>query len=99
MASAQEHGSAATRVRPGAPLPRRRPWQSPRAVFLGHGDYETYLHRLALYRARYAVTLHAYCLMPNHVHLVVSTAAAPLDRFMQCLQQSYTQGFNRRYVS
>ena len=67
------------------------------AVFLGHGDYETYLHRLALYRARYAVTLHAYCLMPNHVHLVVSTAAAPLDRFMQCLQQSYTQGFNRRY--
>jgi REP element-mobilizing transposase RayT len=67
------------------------------AVFLGHGDYETYLHRLALYRARYAVTLHAYSLMPNHVHLVVGTAEAPLDRFMQCLQQSYTQRFNRRY--
>jgi REP element-mobilizing transposase RayT len=68
------------------------------AVFLGHHDYETYLHRLAVYRARYTVTLHAYCLMPNHVHLVLGTAAAPLDRFMQSLQQSYTQRFNRRYA-
>jgi REP element-mobilizing transposase RayT len=68
------------------------------AVFLGHRDYETYLQRLAVYRARYAVTLHAYCLMPNHVHLVLRTAEAPLDRFMQSLQQSYTQRFNRRYA-
>jgi REP element-mobilizing transposase RayT len=66
-------------------------------VFLGHGDYETYLQRLALYRARYAVTLHGYCLMPNHVHLVLGTTKAPLDRFMQGLQQSYTQRFNERY--
>jgi REP element-mobilizing transposase RayT len=67
------------------------------AVFLGHGDYKTYLCRLAVYRARYEVTVHAYCLMPNHVHLVLGTAEAPLDRFMQSLQQSYTQRFNRRY--
>ena len=66
-------------------------------VFLGHRDYETYLQRLALYRARYAVTLHGYCLMPNHVHLVLGTTKAPLDRFMQGLQQSYTQRFNERY--
>ena len=45
----------------------------------------------------YAVTLHAYCLMPNHVHLVLRTAEASLARFMQSLQQSYTQRFNRRY--
>jgi REP element-mobilizing transposase RayT len=68
------------------------------AVFLGQDDYETYLHRLAVYRARYTVTLHGYCLMPNHVHLVLGTGAAPLDRFMQCLQQSYTQRFNRRHA-
>ncbi len=67
------------------------------AVFLAHGDYETYLHRLATYRAGYAVTLFAYCLMPNHVHLVLRTGDAPLARFMQSLQQSYTQRFNRRY--
>jgi putative transposase len=67
-------------------------------VFLDGPDYETYLHRLAVYRARYTVTVHAYCLMPNHVHLVLGTATPALDRFMQCLQQSYTQRFNRRHA-
>lgn len=65
------------------------------ATFLGDDDYEAYLHRLELYRARYGVSLHAYCLMPNHVHLLARTGAAPLAKFMQGLQQSYTQWFNR----
>jgi REP-associated tyrosine transposase len=66
-------------------------------VFLDDDDYAFYLKRLALYQARYTVMLHAYCLMPNHVHLVTRTTTAPLDRFMQCLQQSYTQWYNRRH--
>jgi REP element-mobilizing transposase RayT len=66
-------------------------------VFLDGSDYGTYLERLAAYRVRYAVTLHAYCLMPNHVHLVVRTARAPLNQFMQGVQQSYTQWYNRRH--
>jgi REP element-mobilizing transposase RayT len=64
-------------------------------TFLGDGDYDAYLHRLGLYRARYDVSLHAYCLMPNHVHLLARTGAPPLAKFMQGLQQSYTQWFNR----
>jgi hypothetical protein len=35
--------------------------------------------------------------MPNHVHLLVETGSTPLAKFMQGLQQSYTQYFNRRY--
>lgn len=66
-----------------------------RKTFLGDDDYRAYLHRLALYRARHAVTLLAYCLMPNHVHLLVRTGDVPLGKFMQGLQQSYTQWFNR----
>jgi hypothetical protein len=33
--------------------------------------------------------------MPNHVHLLVQTSGPPLPKFMQGLQQSYTQWFNR----
>lgn len=33
--------------------------------------------------------------MPNHVHLLLETAGQPLAKFMQGLQQSYTQYFNR----
>ena len=65
------------------------------ATFLHDVDYDAYLHRLALYRARYGVSLHAYCLMPNHVHLLARTGTSPLAKFMQGLQQSYTQWFNR----
>ena len=64
-------------------------------TFLNDLDYGAYLRRLALYRDRYDVTLHAYCLMPNHVHLLARAGATPLAKFMQGLQQSYTQWFNR----
>jgi REP element-mobilizing transposase RayT len=65
------------------------------ATFLGDDDYDAYLHRLEVYRVRYGVTLQAYCLMPNHVHLLARSGAPPLVKFMQGLQQSYTQWFNR----
>jgi putative transposase len=64
-------------------------------TFLTALDYRAYLVRLATYRKRYGVSLYAYCLMPNHVHLLVQTAEPPLSKFMQGLQQSYTQRFNR----
>ena len=67
------------------------------AVFLTDLDYRAYLARIARYRARHAVCLHAYCLMPNHVHLLVQTSDPPLAKFMQGLQQSYTRHFNRVY--
>ena len=35
--------------------------------------------------------------MPNHVHLLVESSGHPLAKFMQGLQLSYTQYFNRRH--
>jgi putative transposase len=66
-------------------------------TFLKDRDYRVYLEKLADYRRRYGVTIYAYCLMPNHVHLLVECSAAPLSKFMQGLQQSYTQYYNRTY--
>jgi putative transposase len=66
-------------------------------TFITAHDYHTYLERLATYRQRYEVVLYAYCLMPNHIHLLVQTAVEPLSKFMQGLQQSYTQYFNRTH--
>jgi putative transposase len=64
-------------------------------TFLTDRDYHAYLVRLAAYHTRYSVKLYAYCLMPNHVHLLLQTSEVPLAKFMQGLQQSYTQRFNR----
>jgi putative transposase len=39
----------------------------------------------------------AYCLMSNHVHLLIETRAANLGEGMKRLQGQYTQAFNRRH--
>jgi REP element-mobilizing transposase RayT len=68
-----------------------------RKTFRCDDDYKAYLDRLQKYRAKCNVRIYAYCLMPNHVHLLVETGSTPLAKFMQGLQQSYTQHFNRSY--
>jgi REP element-mobilizing transposase RayT len=68
-----------------------------RKTFYDDQDYRVYLDRLARYRQRYGYTVHAYCLMPNHVHLLVESGRSPLGKFMQGLQQSYSQYFNLRH--
>ena len=68
-----------------------------RKTFRNDDDYRAYLDRLEKYRAQCQVRIYAYCLMPNHVHLLVETGTTPLAKFMQGVQQSYTQHFNRRY--
>ena len=66
-------------------------------TFLKHSDYEVYLEKLALYRRKCDITIYAYCLMPNHVHLLLECSRTPLAKFMQGLQQTYTQYYNRTY--
>ena len=41
-------------------------------VFLDDRDRERYLEMLAEYSAKHGLLVDAYCLMPNHVHLVVT---------------------------
>ena len=66
-------------------------------TFRDHQDYQVYLERVGKYRKKYDYLIHAYCLMPNHVHLLVESSKYPLAKFMQGLQQSYSQYFNLRH--
>ena len=45
-------------------------------VFLDQDDYQTYLSLLAKYSEKKIAPILAYCLMPNHVHLLVKTLRA-----------------------
>jgi putative transposase len=40
-------------------------------VFFGDGDYRQYIQLLSQYCSKVNVKIWAYCLMPNHVHLVM----------------------------
>jgi len=66
-------------------------------VFRFVSDYEKYQERLSYYQKLHQFLLHAYVLMPNHVHLLIEVGSVPLSKTMQGLQFSYTQYFNRAH--
>jgi REP-associated tyrosine transposase len=66
-------------------------------IFTCRRDRLKYLDLFAAVVARYRWRCHAYCLMTNHVHLLVQTPVPNLSEGMQRLQTRYAQWFNRRY--
>ena len=68
-----------------------------RDIFCDDADRRRYLARLADCRARLNFFLYAYCLMNNHVHLVVERGDVPLSRVVHRLHFFHSQKFNRRH--
>ncbi len=66
-------------------------------VFLDATDRRKYLSLLARAVGRHRWLLLGYCLMPNHVHLLVETPERNLARGMHRLHSPYAQVFNRRH--
>ncbi|MBI4669130.1 MAG: transposase [Elusimicrobia bacterium] len=64
-------------------------------VFLEPGDYDNFLSLLSECRALWTIECHAYCLMPNHYHLLVHTPAGNLSRAIRHLNGVYAQRFNK----
>jgi REP-associated tyrosine transposase len=65
-------------------------------VFFTDGDRATYLHWLKDYTGKHAIDVLAYCLMTNHVHLVVVPATPhALHRALRPLHTRYAQRINR----
>lgn len=69
-----------------------------RDCFLEQTDYLVYLANLRDLTRKTGCALHAYCLMTNHVHLLVTPSTAQAcGLLMRNLGQRYVQYFNRRY--
>jgi len=68
------------------------------AVFLQPGDYRSFLALIDDAQERIRLRLLAYCLMPNHVHLVVSPdGATAISRWMHWLMTTHTHRHHLRY--
>ena len=67
-------------------------------VFLEESDFVKYLQLLKHYKKKYTFKLFGYCLMPNHIHLILQPKRPQsLSRFMQGITQTYTAWFNKKY--
>ncbi|MBM3859602.1 MAG: hypothetical protein FJ395_08130 [Verrucomicrobia bacterium] len=68
-----------------------------RAIFFSDEDREVFLATVGEMVARFGVRVMAYCLMPNHYHLVVGTPRGNLSAAAGWLQLTYTARFNARH--
>ena len=68
-----------------------------RAIYVDDVDRRGYLDILGRVTRRQRWRCLAYCLMPNHIHLLLETPFANLGAGMHRLQGSYAQAFNERH--
>lgn len=68
------------------------------ACFYAEADYKAYLSFLKDAAAKYQVAIHAFVLMTNHVHLLVTPQGEQgVSRMMQAQGRKYVQYFNYTY--
>ncbi len=84
-------------VVPGLPHHVTQRGNRRQAVFFSEEDYEAYRGLVVEHCAAAGVAVWAYCLMPNHVHLIlVPPDAAALHRALGEAHRRYTRRVNFR---
>ncbi|NVM21721.1 MAG: transposase [Desulfobacterales bacterium] len=66
-------------------------------VFSEKEDYDAFVELIKESVEMWNVRIAAYCLMPNHYHILIQTPDANLSRCMRHLNGVYTQRFNRSH--
>ena len=68
-----------------------------REIFRDETDRGRFLEAVEESVEQFGLRVHAYCLMPNHYHVLVETPRGNLSQAMAWLQTTYTVRFNRRH--
>ena len=68
-------------------------------VFLGEGDYLAFLKAIADLKERKPFDLYGYCLMSNHIHLLLRPRKGSISRIVQSLLVSHTHRYHRFHQS
>jgi len=85
-------------VVPGMALHVRHRGHNRSACFFGDQDYTLYLRLLEHFARQHECAVHAYCLMPNHVHVLVTPKTETgLALTMKSVAQLYSQHINKAY--
>jgi putative transposase len=66
-------------------------------IFRDDSDRADFLARLATLVETGSLTVYAWALLPNHLHLLVRTGTRPLAHSMRSLLTGYAGAFNRRH--
>lgn len=66
-------------------------------IFLSDYDKNRFLETLIKTQKKYNFITYAYCLMDNHVHLLINDNGNDISKIMKSINVSYVLYFNRKY--
>lgn len=67
-------------------------------IFEDDSDYQKFLYVLSDSIAKYNIDIYAYCLMSNHVHLLLSASPDLLSTFFQSIETRFAHWYNNKYI-
>lgn len=69
-----------------------------RVLFSDPEDHLEFLKSTVAHSTRIGAELHAYCLMPNHYHLIIGTPEGRLRDLMRGINGDHARRYNRKYI-
>lgn len=63
-------------------------------IFMDEDDHLRFIDTIKKFNEGRELKIHAYCLMSNHVHLLVQASPEAIPGFMKSIEVSYAQYFN-----
>ena len=66
-------------------------------IFEDREDYQRFFDTLKKYKAVSGYTIYAYCLMSNHVHILLKAGHEDLDLIIKRIAGSYVYWYNWKY--
>jgi len=91
-------------------MPRKERYQEPgqyhiinrgvekRDIYVEPDDYDYFLDLLLKLTKDYEITIHTFCLMTNHYHILIETKQNNLSKAIQFLNDKYAKYFNKKYI-
>ena len=67
-----------------------------RVIFKEKEDYEYFEELMCFYAKSHGITIHNYCLMSNHYHLLIEIEYENLSKFMKQVNANYAIYFNKK---
>ena len=66
-------------------------------IFYDEEDYEYYIYLLNRFRRMSQYDIYAYCLMGNHIHLLIKAPGEPVGKIFQRIGASFVYWYNLKY--
>ena len=66
-------------------------------IFEEHEDFEKFIYLLKSYKRQCGYELYGWCLMPNHIHILIKDGKEPLGQIFKRILASFVYWYNLKY--